>query len=65
MRQLPFYKLQWELHHESAAEKVQCFLLGSARRIFHFLDAVHSDTLEAPADSLVLSELAKLGAHSC
>jgi hypothetical protein len=32
---------------------------------FIFLDAVHSDTLEAPADSLVLSGLAKFGAHSC
>ncbi len=35
------------------------------QEFFIFPDAVHSDTLEAPADSLVLSELAKLGAHSC
>jgi len=45
--------------------KVGAFYLAHLAGFFLFMDVVHSDTLEAPADSLVLSEFAKLGAHSC
>jgi hypothetical protein len=38
--------------------KVGAFYLLQITGVFIFLNAVHSDTLEAPADSLVLSELA-------
>jgi hypothetical protein len=45
--------------------KVGAFYLLQLAGFSSFRTQWLSDTLEAPADSLVLSELAKLGAHSC
>lgn len=49
----------------SASKKLNCFLLSSARgRFLSVLVHCESDTLNAPADKLLLSELKKLGGHS-